>query len=61
MCSRASSQLTGGGRLARVDVADNDDIDMSFFLTVEKRLLSICVGDDRRDMVMKGRSRQEER
>ena len=25
---------TGGGRLARVDVADNDDVDMDLLLTV---------------------------
>jgi hypothetical protein len=28
--------VTGGGRLAGIDVADNDDVDVSlFFLTVE--------------------------
>lgn len=27
---------SSGGRLARVDVADNDDVDMSLLLTVEK-------------------------
>lgn len=29
-------QVTGGGRLAGIDVADNDDVDVgSFFLTVK--------------------------
>jgi hypothetical protein len=26
-------QVTGGGRLTRVDVADNDDVNVSLFLT----------------------------
>ena len=28
-------QMTGGGGLAGIDVADNDDIDMNLFFTVE--------------------------
>lgn len=27
---------SGGGRLSRVDVADNDDVDMSLFLTADE-------------------------
>ena len=28
-------QVTGGGRLTRVDVADNDDVNVGLFLTAD--------------------------
>jgi hypothetical protein len=36
MIADDSWQLTGGGGLAGVDVADNDDVDVSLLLTVER-------------------------
>jgi hypothetical protein len=35
---------SGGGRLAGVDVADNDDVDVSLFLT--ERVVSKLCSDD---------------
>ena len=32
--------LTGGGGLSRIDVADNDNVDVRLFLTVEHRAVS---------------------
>lgn len=32
--------LTGGGGLARIDVADNDHVDVHLFLTIRQRLVS---------------------
>ena len=37
--------LTSGGRFAGVDVADNDDIDMSLFLTVGDNPISVTLPD----------------
>lgn len=35
-------EVTGGGRLAGIDVADNDDVDVSLvLLTVESRAISL--------------------
>ena len=34
-------QLTGGGRFARIDVADNDHVDVHLFLTRKRRVVSI--------------------
>jgi hypothetical protein len=36
--------LTGGGRLARVDVADDDDVDMALFLTAMGLASCHCCG-----------------
>jgi hypothetical protein len=33
-------QLTGGGGLAGIDVADNDHVDVHLFLTAKKRTVS---------------------
>lgn len=37
--SKSEMLTSGGGRLAGVDVADNDDVDMSLFLTVDTLLV----------------------
>lgn len=37
---RTGALTAGGGRLAGVDVADNDDVDMSLFLTAG--ILLVC-------------------
>lgn len=38
-------RLTSGGRLAGIDVADNDDVDVSLvFLTVVHIVVSIAIG-----------------
>lgn len=43
MCGRGGVKLTaGGGRLAGVDVADNDDVDMSLLLTAHCQPLLLC-------------------
>ena len=34
------SRLTSGGGLAGIDMADNDDVDMSLLLTAERRQVS---------------------
>jgi hypothetical protein len=36
MWLRARGVLTGGGGLARIDVADNDHVDVHLFLTAER-------------------------
>ena len=33
-------RLTGGGRLARIDVADDDHVDVHLFLTTARRMVS---------------------
>jgi hypothetical protein len=35
--------LTSGGGLAGVDVSDDDDVDMSLFLTVEETMLAMSI------------------
>jgi hypothetical protein len=42
MCRRA---LTGGGGLARIDVSDDDDVDMSLFFTMQVDNMSATLID----------------
>ncbi len=37
---RRGGRLTGGGGLARIDVADNDHVDVHLFLTTARRRVS---------------------
>lgn len=39
-CRIEGSRLTGGGGLSGIDVADNDDVDMSLLLTVLGMMVS---------------------
>jgi hypothetical protein len=45
--------LTGGGGLAGVDMADDDDVDMSLFLTVEMQIMSVRLIDIRLRLISK--------
>ena len=40
---RLSSAFTGGGRFARVDVPDDNDVDMSLFFTVKEEDTSATI------------------
>jgi hypothetical protein len=39
-CGEGRGLLTGGGRLAGIDVADNDHVDVHLFLAAERRDVS---------------------
>jgi hypothetical protein len=45
--------LTGGGGLAGVDMADDDDVDMSLFLTEEMQIMSAMLIDIKLRLISK--------
>lgn len=52
--------LTGGGRLARVDVADNDDVDVSLLFTADDPACQYhtILNEDRRQVEVVSITRQ---